>query len=68
MAPLDMSSTDPSPPSPDVGAGEADASAAVDFEWLNRARAASARMLVLVGRDPRGALPTGRTRAGESPS
>jgi hypothetical protein len=62
MAPLEMSKTDPQP---DVDAPEQEANAAVDDAWLERARAAAARMLVLVGRDPRGALPTGRTRAGE---
>jgi hypothetical protein len=64
MAPLEMSQTDPQP-SPDVHAPEAEENATVDVAWLERARAAAARMLVLVGRDSRGALPTGRTRAGE---
>ena len=64
MTPLEMSSTDPQP-SPDVDAPEQEANAAPDLAWLERARAAAARMLVLVGRDSRGALPTGRTRAGD---
>lgn len=64
MAPSEMSKTDPQP-SPDVHTSEPEANAAVDPAWLDRARAAAARMLALVGRDPRGALPTGRTRAGD---
>lgn len=64
MAPLEMSKTDPQS-SPDVPTPEAEANATADPAWLDRARAAAARMLALVGRDSRGALPTGRTRAGD---
>ncbi|MBO0688051.1 MAG: hypothetical protein J2P40_00555 [Candidatus Dormibacteraeota bacterium] len=64
MAPSEMSKTDPQP-SLDLGSAEAEANATVDPAWLDRARAAAARMLALAGRDPRGALPTGRTRAGD---
>lgn len=64
MAPLEMSKPDPQP-SLDLGTPGAETDPTPDAAWLDRARAAAARMLVLVGRDPRGALPTGRTRAGD---
>ncbi|MDR0359463.1 MAG: hypothetical protein LBJ87_08385 [bacterium] len=64
MAPLETSKPDPQP-SLDLGTPGAETGATPDTAWLDRARAAAARMLALVGRDPRGTLPTGRSRAGD---